>query len=67
MLKFAIHYLAYEIWATPSRIQLTSTPGDGSDGVNIEEFVQGCYRLSGEAITLHTQALPGRRGREVGG
>ena len=30
-------------------------PGDGSDGVNIDEFVQGCYRLSGEATTLHTQ------------
>lgn len=30
---------------------------DGSDGVNIEEFVQGCYRLSGEATTLHTQVM----------
>jgi hypothetical protein len=38
--------------ATP----LDPRPGDGSDGVNIEEFVQGCYRLSGEATTLHTQA-----------
>ncbi|CAJ1460972.1 unnamed protein product [Effrenium voratum] len=33
---------------------------DGSDGVNIDEFVSGCYRLSGEATTLHTQALCGR-------
>eukprot|EP00913_Durusdinium_trenchii_P002941 g2728.t1 len=31
--------------------------GDGSDGVNIDEFVQGCYRLSGEATTLHTQVM----------
>lgn len=30
---------------------------DGSDGVNIDEFVQGCYRLSGEATTLHTQVM----------
>ncbi|CAE7597918.1 CACNA1S [Symbiodinium natans] len=28
---------------------------DGSEGVNIDEFVSGCYRLSGEATTLHTQ------------
>lgn len=34
-------------------------PGDGSDGVNIDEFVQGCYRLSGEATTLHTQVTVG--------
>mmetsp|Transcript_54406 Transcript_54406/g.121747 ORF Transcript_54406/g.121747 Transcript_54406/m.121747 type:complete len:569 (-) Transcript_54406:306-2012(-) len=30
---------------------------DGSDGVNIDEFVSGCYRLSGEATTLHTQVM----------
>jgi len=30
---------------------------DGSSGVNIDEFVSGCYRLSGEATTLHTQVM----------
>ena len=34
----------------------SASQGDGSDGVNIDEFVSGCYRLSGEATTLHTQA-----------